>query len=499
MIARFEIVSEKTGRPDADRIIFCDGSGGQLFRPETDLELSHWRPNHTPPEYRGDTSTQSCFRFLENPRRAPWTVAVNNHLDVDGILSVYVLVHSEHARQHRDAIIAAAEMGDFWSWGPPESQHVFQGITLLMDKSREQDVDTAAIYKLAFDRIPGLLDGTDPETPAIQASLEPLRRQASQVESGAIVRRSLAERLTHYIVPLSIAGDDNARAAYVPQFNEAISDKCVLWPHVHSRWDDQRVRLVSIERHGGWFHSVWFPGYLWADTEFRRAHARHQLSRRHGVLRPDHPSLLRALAQLQSQEPAIGTWAAGNGASPFHRELQSIFPVVARFNAPDGSAARAGRIQRKSQPYWRARLRERTGGTTAQRSSLLRSPEEPPSGGRTSRFRSGRSRDSNQLLLLHLVEPRPAFGAAAFAALHFTRLLVELAAAHFLLHAGMLHQLAKTTDRLLHRFIVTQTQLDHSRLLSRTGDAPASQPGLRSGFRSGAGPPWTDPPRGRAS
>jgi hypothetical protein len=56
-------------------------------------------------------------------------VAVNNHVDVDGILSVYVLVHGNHALAHRPAIIEAAEMGDFWGWGGVPAQRVFQGIT----------------------------------------------------------------------------------------------------------------------------------------------------------------------------------------------------------------------------------------------------------------------------------------------------------------------------------------------------------------------------------
>ena len=86
MIERFEIVGSTSPRPDAERIIFCDGTGGNLFHADTDLELSHWRPNRTPVEYRAGTSTEICFRFLDDARPDSWTVAVNNHLDVDGIL-----------------------------------------------------------------------------------------------------------------------------------------------------------------------------------------------------------------------------------------------------------------------------------------------------------------------------------------------------------------------------------------------------------------------------
>jgi hypothetical protein len=61
MINRFEIIGHDSPRPDAERILFCDGTDERIFRPETDLELSHWRPNRTPKEYRAGTSTEICF------------------------------------------------------------------------------------------------------------------------------------------------------------------------------------------------------------------------------------------------------------------------------------------------------------------------------------------------------------------------------------------------------------------------------------------------------
>jgi len=67
MIDRCEIVTHDSPRPDVERIVFCDGTGGGISRPETDLELSHWRPNKTPAKYRAGTSTEICFRFLDAP------------------------------------------------------------------------------------------------------------------------------------------------------------------------------------------------------------------------------------------------------------------------------------------------------------------------------------------------------------------------------------------------------------------------------------------------
>jgi hypothetical protein len=269
MVDRFEIIEHDSPRPNAERIIFCDGTGGSIYRSETDLELSHWRPNHTPKEYRAGTSTEICFRFLDKPRSGSWTAAVNNHLDVDGILSVYVLVKSGHARANRQTIIQAAEVGDFWGWGDPPAQRVFQGLTHLMEQGRESGLDTNAIYAEAFGRILGLIDGTNPHLPKIDASLEPLRRGVRLVEEDKIIRSVIDDRLAHYVVPLAVAGEDDTGASYSPDFNEAVSQKAMLWPEVRARWDAERVCLVSVERQSGWFYDLYFPGYLWADTEGR--------------------------------------------------------------------------------------------------------------------------------------------------------------------------------------------------------------------------------------
>lgn len=334
MIDRFEIVSSDSPRPQAERIIFCDGTGGCHFREETDLELSHWRPNLTPTEYRAGTSTEICFRFLDNLRPGLWTVAVNNHVDVDGILSVYVLVHSEHAQRHREIIIAAAEMGDFWAWGELASQRVFQGITHLMwrgGKARE-------VYAEAFQRIPALIDGSDPQLPEIDASLAPLSRGCQLVEQGAIARNVIDQRLAHYIVPRAIVPHEDSSVAYAPEFNEAISSNAILWPHVRARWDTERVCIVSVERPGGWFHDLCFPGYLWADTEGLWRVPGLTYHDGMGSYKIEHEGLIAAFDELQRQETSLGQWGLGGTRLPFGDELQDLFPLVGRLMNESGPA-----------------------------------------------------------------------------------------------------------------------------------------------------------------
>lgn len=334
MIDRFEIIGHDSPRPDAERIIFCDGTGGGIFQPETDLELSHWRPNKTPTEYRAGTSTEVCLRFLDNPRPGSWTAAVNNHVDVDGILSVYVLVHSQHALAHRQTIIQAAEIGDFWGWGEAPAQRVFQGVTRLMNSGEGR-----VVYDEAFKRIPALIDGTDAEIPEIDEALEPLRRGVELVEGGTIKRSLISEKLAHYVVPISVAGDDDERASYSPEFNEAISEKAGLWPQVRAWWDAERACLVSVERKTGWFHDLWFPGYLWADTEGLWQVPGLTYHDGMGSYDLDNQGLVAAFEELQRQESAPGCWGLGGIDVPFGEELQERFPLGGRFLDDEGKPA----------------------------------------------------------------------------------------------------------------------------------------------------------------
>jgi hypothetical protein len=335
MIDRFEILGANAVRPDAGRVIYCDGTGGRLFLVDRDLELSHWRPNRTPTRYRAGTSTEICFRFLDHPIDGNWTVAVNNHVDIDGILSVYTLIHSEHARANRDTIIEAAEIGDFWGSGELPAQRVFQGITRLFNTGRSE----REIYEEAFHRIPALIEGTDVESTAIEEELLLLRLGVDAIEHDKIHRKLIGPHFAHYIIPESIAGNDDIRASYVPDFNELISDKAILWPQVRTKWDFERICLVSTERKSGWFHDLYCPGYLWADTEglWRVPGLNY-----HDGMRSydfDCPLLVAAFEKLQAIETPNHLWALGGTQLPFGRELQARFPLVGRVVDQSGNAA----------------------------------------------------------------------------------------------------------------------------------------------------------------
>ena len=109
---RFEFV-EGSYQGDVPAIS-CDG-----LVPGTALDLTHWQGNHTPGRFKADTSTEIALNFVISPEAGQqWAtaVAVNNHFDTDGVLSVWALLEPAAALARRDVLVAAAEAGDFDEW-----------------------------------------------------------------------------------------------------------------------------------------------------------------------------------------------------------------------------------------------------------------------------------------------------------------------------------------------------------------------------------------------
>jgi hypothetical protein len=149
----------------------------------------------------------------------------------------------------------------------------------------------------------------------------------------------LGERFSHYVIPSSVVAGDLERALRVPKFNEVISPSILFWPQARARWDAERMCLVSIESPAGWHYDLWFPGYLWADTE--NLWTLPGMHHRDGMEAYDLTSsrLLAAVNDLQQQETAAGSWVAGNEGSRLYDLLQGAFPLAARFVNAGGQPA----------------------------------------------------------------------------------------------------------------------------------------------------------------
>jgi len=270
------------------------------------------------------------MRLLESPLRGSWDLVVNNHADVDGLLSVFTLVEPELALGHRRTLVEAAEIGDFWAWGERPAQVLFQGLTLLMNEAKQEQSDPQSLYERCLARVPSLLEGDDEMQDRIHDGLAHLWTCIEHIDSGAIARQECGPRFVHYALRGELA-DDTRRALYVPEFNEAISDACVLWPQARARLDEQKVALTSVATQGGYYYDIWYPGYTWAETPHRWHPPGLTLAGSSNGYRYEFPPLSHALAELQSRERNPGTWRLVEEVEPFAEMLGRRYPVIASF------------------------------------------------------------------------------------------------------------------------------------------------------------------------
>jgi hypothetical protein len=118
-----------------------------LRTPSTTLELSHWPGNRTPPELKGDVSTQAVLHFLElteerQQELLSGAAAVScDHYDVDGLLSLWCLVAPDLARRHADLVARTAVCGDFDLDTGPDA---VQACLALLAAEREVQADMFA-------------------------------------------------------------------------------------------------------------------------------------------------------------------------------------------------------------------------------------------------------------------------------------------------------------------------------------------------------------------
>jgi len=332
---RFHILGSQSSRPASPAVIYCDGGTDDQFRAGVDLELSHWIPNQTPDRFKADTSTEICLNFVASgdPR---FDLVVNNHVDVDGMLAVFVLVTGEWALPHRRTLTQAAEMGDFWGWGEPAAQALFQSLTVLLRKLQSEKADPNALYARCFDHIVAFL--SDESTLPVDPGLAALSDSVALIERGDVARKVLGERFAQYVIPRRLVGNDVSRAVRVPPFNAPLSSESLLLPQARARFDRERVHLVSVETDAGWHHDLWYPGYAWADTprSWRPAGLSAKGDSNTHVL--DHPPLAAAVDALASLERADGQWTLARGVTPFSALHGRGFPVVLSFLA-DGRLA----------------------------------------------------------------------------------------------------------------------------------------------------------------
>ncbi|MGI8938786.1 MAG: DUF6687 family protein [Iamia sp.] len=312
--------------PAAERVLYADGAAGDALRPGVDLELSHWVPTTTPDRWAADTSTETCLRFVDDPPHEHYDLAVNNHLDVDGILSLFVLTHPDLASTHRTTVVGAAEMGDFSAGVDRPAFVLAQELTALMGRARETGATLTGTYRSAFERAQQVLAGEGREATSVSDGWHQLERGAERVADGTVAVEQVGEHLVAYVLP-ALDGTRLEGALRVPPHNALVDESVWLWPHVRNRDHGECVQLTSIPVADGWFHDLWLPGYTWAHTpdRWRSPWAR---STGDSNVWAVQPAVARAATDLQGAERGPGTWLAAEQLTPFSGLAGRGFPVV---------------------------------------------------------------------------------------------------------------------------------------------------------------------------
>jgi hypothetical protein len=339
VVPRYFITGGSEPMPDADRVIYADGSAGSMYRPGIDMELSHWVPNDTPRRWAADTSTATCLRFASDPQ-APdgWDLAVNNHADVDGILSLFSLVHTGVALAHREIVVGAAELGDFSAAGARSAFDLAQEITLVMLRAREQSWDIGRTYATTFDVATAVLSGSHAASPAVSAGWAHLQRGEDRIADGQIAVEVVARRVVSFTLP-ELEGTELVAGLRVPAFTALVDDSVWLWPQTRSRHHAEAVHLVSTPGPNGWFHDVWLPGYSWADTPNRWTPPGLRSTGTSNEWLLDHPPLTQAVSALRRQERNPGSWLLADRLTPFASVAGRGFPIVVSFVDAVGAPA----------------------------------------------------------------------------------------------------------------------------------------------------------------
>lgn len=338
----FHVLGSAEPMPVAERVVYVDGSAPpSTFRPGVDLELSHWLPTSTPARWAADTSTETCLRFLDDPPddAAAYRLAVNNHVDVDGVLSVFCLAHPDVAQAHRDVVVGAAEMGDLSAGVGWEAFRLAQELTVLMGGFRGPGRDPREVYVEAFARIPAILADDHPAPEEVVRGWEVLEGQAEVLAAGDLVEvAEVGPRLVLY-AQVGAAGVGDAQTRVAP-FNALVDDSIWLWPHVRNRAHAEAYHLVSVDDDGGWSHDLWLPGYVWAHTPDRWRPPILDPTSGSNVwsVRPE-PLAAVAAALQDAERSRRGRWVLADQLTAFETLDGRGFPIVLSFVDGDGAPA----------------------------------------------------------------------------------------------------------------------------------------------------------------
>lgn len=324
----------------ADALAFCDSTGDHLFRPDTDIELSHWFPNKTPAAFRADTSTGMVLRFVADHPDHRY-VGVGAHCDTDAAMSLFALVRPELAVEHAALVVATAETGDFGFWPDEATVRLYSEVRAAWEPRPGDHIRDR--IKRSFATINEVLTGErqGPSGPVSgrqgSAAAVDVQARSDALIGRGVERQQVSERFVAYVVDPAFAPEHIAALGTEPRFDRPIGEHVWASHRTRNRQDGERVQLLSIPSGGGWVHSIWHPQYLpWDTSTLWRPdgleHTGAQLEWRWSL-----PHLDDGLAKLQAAESSRATWGRAELLAPW----APGFPILASCGLVDG-ASKAG-------------------------------------------------------------------------------------------------------------------------------------------------------------
>jgi hypothetical protein len=310
-------------RPFSNRTIYVDGSADIHYREGIDIELSHWQPNRTPERFKAGTSTEICFNFIQSSPPLSYDLVVNNHLDMDGLLSVFVLTDPDMALKHQKVLCEAAATGDFWAWSEAKALQLYQEVSEFFDVVRRPSMDKQDRYTHCINLVLKTLKDSESQTDASRI----LEHQYSLITEGEIQRTILHDRFVCYFV--SKVTEKLENYLEIAPFNEPISDRIAFWPQVRNRLDQEKIQLIAIESEQGIYYDLWYPGYSWADTKglWCPPGLIHDQDEQ-GCLHLHWPALTRITQRLNELEKGQCLWQLFSSVDFNNTKNPRNFPVV---------------------------------------------------------------------------------------------------------------------------------------------------------------------------
>ncbi len=248
--------------------------------PGTVITLSHWPHSPTPRALARDLSAQIVFAFLSSWRRWPRAELVSNdHVDQDGLVSVYALVNPEDALARRELLEDVAAAGDFATFKTRRAARISFSLATLADQDRSPlaaapgpaygyEESCGALYRELLAMFPHLLESPGSHRGLWEEEDSNLAASEAAFDSG---QASLTEEPQADLAVVNVA-DGFAAPGLCTRFTHAV--RSPLHPaSIHNRTD--RLRYVVA---WGRRYRVIFRYESWVRLMSRKPPARVDLS-----------------------------------------------------------------------------------------------------------------------------------------------------------------------------------------------------------------------------